>query len=61
MTKVISMLAIAICMVSTSVNAQEKQKETSKKNVRLKKKNLVAKKKKQVVALLKKQIKKHNF
>jgi len=46
MTKVISMLAIAICMVSTSVNAQEKQKETSKKECSAKEKKSCSKEKK---------------
>jgi hypothetical protein len=46
MTKVISMLAIAICMVSTSINAQEKQKEAPKKECSAKEKKSCSKDKK---------------
>ena len=48
------MLAIAICMVSANVNAQEKQKEASKKECSMKEKKMCSKDKNKEYYKLKK-------
>lgn len=58
MTKVISMIAIAICMVSVNASAQEKPKETPKKECSMKEKKSCSKDKKPSCCAAKKEDKK---